>query len=70
MEISEVIKNIRSQLSLSQKGLVRELYMGFISVNGWENDKSKPNRIARHDLEELWRKNNLGQKLMDLLKNN
>lgn len=29
MEISEVIKNIRSQLSLSQEGLARELHMGF-----------------------------------------
>ena len=26
MEISEVIKNIRSQLSLSQEGLARELH--------------------------------------------
>ena len=33
MEISEVIKNIRSQLSLSQEGLARELHMGFTSVN-------------------------------------
>lgn len=36
MKISEVIKNIRSQLSLSQEGLVRKLHMGFTSVNRWE----------------------------------
>lgn len=48
MVISEVIKNIRSQLSLSQEGLARELHMGFTSVNRWENNKSKPNQIARH----------------------
>ena len=39
MEISEVIKNIRSQMSLSQEGLARELHMGFTSVNRWENNK-------------------------------
>ena len=56
MEISEVIKNIRSQLSLSQEGLARELHMGFTSVNRWENNKSKPNQIARRALAELCRK--------------
>ena len=66
MEISEVIKNIRSQLSLSQEGLARELHMGFTSVNRWENNKSKPNQIARHALAELC-KNNLDQELIDLL---
>ena len=44
---AEVIKNIRSRLSLSQEGLARELHMGFTSVNKWENNKSKPNQIAR-----------------------
>ena len=37
MDISEVIKNIRSELNLSQEGLARELHMGFTSVNRWEN---------------------------------
>ena len=50
MDISEVIKNIRSELNLSQEGLARELHMGFTAVNRWENHKSKPNQIARHAL--------------------
>lgn len=56
MEMSEVIKNIRSQLSLSQEGLARELHMGFTSVNRRENNKSKSNQIARHVLIELCKK--------------
>ncbi len=64
MEISEVIKSIRSQLSLSQEGLARGLHMGFTSVNRWENNKSKPNQIARHALAELCRKNNLDLELI------
>ena len=70
METSKVIKNIRSKLSLSQEGLTRELRMRFISVSRWENNKLKPNQIARHALAEICRKNNLDQELMDLLKNN
>lgn len=70
MEISEVIKNIRLELNLSQEGLARELHMGFTSVNRWENHKSKPNQITRHALAELYRKNNLDQKLIDSLEAN
>lgn len=56
MDISEVIKNIRSELNLSQEGLARELHMGFTSVNRWENHKSKPNQTVRHALAELRKK--------------
>lgn len=70
MEISEVIKNIRLKLNLSQEELARELHMGFTSVNRWENHKSKPNQIARHALAELCRKNNLDQKLIESLEAN
>ena len=70
MDISEVIKNIRSELNLSQEGLARELHMGFTAVNRWENHKSKPKQIARHALAELCRKNNLDQKLIESLEAN
>ena len=41
--------------------------MGFTSVNRWENNKSKPNQIARHALVELCKKNNLDQELIEAL---
>lgn len=67
MELSEIIKTIRSELNLSQEGLARELYVGFSSVNRWENNKSKPNHIARYALIELCKKKNLDQDLISLL---
>lgn len=70
MEIAEVIKNIRLELNLSQKGLARELHMGFTSVNRWESHKSKQNQIKRHALVELCRKTNLNQKLIKSLEAN
>lgn len=63
MDIPEVIKNIRSELNLSQEGLARELHMGFTSVNRWENNKSKPNQIARHALAEICRKKQFKSKV-------
>ena len=67
MELSEIIKTIRSELNLSQEGLARELHVGFSSVNRWENNKSKPNQIARYALIEICKKKNLDQDLMSLL---
>lgn len=67
MELSEIIKTIRSELNLSQEGLARELHVGFSSVNRWENNKSKPNQIARYALIELCKKKKLGQELISLL---
>lgn len=67
MELSEIIKTIRSELNLSQEGLARELHVGFTSVNRWENNKSKPNQIARYALIELCKKKNLDQDLISLL---
>ena len=67
MELSEIIKTIRSELNLSQEGLARELHVGFSSVNRWENNKSKPNQIVRYALIELCKKRNLDQDLISLL---
>ncbi len=67
MELSEVIKNIRLELNLSQEGLARELHVGFTSVNRWENNKTKPNQIARHALVELCKKKKLKQDLIETL---
>ena len=67
MELSEIIKTIRSELNLSQEGLARELHVGFSSVNRWENNKSKPNQISIYALIELCKKKNLDQDSISLL---
>ena len=67
MELSEIIKTIRSELNLSQEGLARELHVGFSSVNRWENNRSKLNQIARYALIELCKKKNLDQDSISLL---
>lgn len=67
MELSEIIKTIRSELNLSQEGLARKLHSGFNSVNRWENNKSRPNQIARYALIELCKTKDLGQDLILLL---
>lgn len=69
MELNIIIKTIRTKLGISQETLARELHVGFTSVNRWENNKSKPNQIARHSLIELCKNNSIDEELITLLKN-
>ena len=43
----ETIKKVRKTLNMSQEQLARELHVSFSTVNRWENEKSKPNNIAK-----------------------
>lgn len=67
MELGEIIKTIRMDLGLSQEGLARELHVGFTSVNRWENNHTKPNRIALHALIELCKNRNISSEQIELL---
>lgn len=67
MELGEIIRTIRLDLGLSQEGLARELHVGFTSVNRWENNRTKPNRIALHALIELCKNRNISSEQIELL---
>lgn len=70
MDIPEVIKNIRSELNLSQEGLARELHMG-VSLRLTDGRTINRNQIRLQDT--LWQKfveKNLNQKLIESLETN
>ena len=46
-----LVKEVRRQLSLSQEDLARELGVSFATVNRWENEQSKPSRLAKAQLD-------------------
>ena len=41
------VKDIRTQLGISQEELARALGVSFATVNRWENGKTYPSRLAR-----------------------
>jgi putative transcriptional regulator len=45
-EISDLIKDLRSQLGLTQEQLAARLGVTFPTVNRWENQRAKPSKIA------------------------
>lgn len=42
----KLIKYVRSQLNLTQEELAHELGVSFSTINRWENDQTKPMKIA------------------------
>jgi len=44
---SALLKEIRRQLALSQEDLARQLGVSYATVNRWENDLSKPSKLAK-----------------------
>ena len=50
-DFSYFIKKVRVHLKMSQEGLARELGMSFSTINGWENEKTRPNRVARSQID-------------------
>ncbi len=51
--LPELVKEIRSQLALSQEDLARELGVSFATVNRWENGKSSPSKLARAQFDNF-----------------
>ena len=47
MEFPEKIKYVREKLDMSQEDLAHALNVSFSTVNRWENEKTKPIKMAR-----------------------
>jgi len=45
-----LVKEVRSQLAISQEDLAREIGVSFATVNRWENGQSKPSKLAKAQL--------------------
>ncbi len=53
MKNSEIIKEIRSCLNLSQNELAEKLGVSFATVNRWENGHCEPSQIAMNEIKRL-----------------
>lgn len=50
---SELVKELRSALGLSQEGLARRMNVSFSTVSNWENGRTKPLPALAHLLVEM-----------------
>ena len=59
MKNSEIIKEIRSCLGLSQSELAKKLGVSFATVNRWEKQRCEPSQIAVNAIKSLCANNNI-----------
>lgn len=54
--LRRMIKEVRTQLGLSQEELAHALGVSFASINRWENGKASPSKLARAQFDTFCRK--------------
>lgn len=59
MKNSDIIKEIRSRLSLSQMELAEKLGVSFATVNRWEKGRCDPSQIAQNAIRQLCTQNKI-----------
>jgi putative transcriptional regulator len=52
-DLSKLLKTLRKKIGLSQEELAQRLGVSFTSVNRWENEQTKPSKLARRQIEKL-----------------
>ena len=57
--LGEQIRTLRKALHWSQEDLAREIGVSLSTVQRWETKGGKPIRLARMELERLFRKANI-----------
>lgn len=59
MKNSEIVKEIRSRLRLSQSELAEKLGVSFATVNRWEKERCEPSQIAVNAIKRLCASNHI-----------
>lgn len=59
MKNSEIVKEIRSRLKLSQSELAEKLGVSFATINRWEKERCEPSQIAVNAIKSLCASNNI-----------
>lgn len=67
MDFSQVVKNIRNRLNMSQEQLAREIHVSFATINRWENGKNSPNMLAKKALYDFCREKGVEEEKLKYL---
>ena len=52
-QFADLVREVRSQLGISQENLARELGVSFATVNRWENGRTRPMKLARAQFDSF-----------------
>lgn len=64
MSFSEIVKNVRVRLKLTQEQLAHDLNISFSTINRWENGRTTPSKLAKMRLMEYCLQKNVGEAVL------
>ena len=70
MNFAQIVKEIRTELDMSQEQLARELDVSFATINRWENGKNSPNMLTKKVFYEYCKEKKLNEKLIQNILDN
>lgn len=59
IDYAGALRQLRSELNLSQKEFAKFLNVSFVSVNRWENGKHQPTVLVKERLKKLFKQYNI-----------
>ena len=59
MNFAEKVRFAREKLNFSQEDLARALNVSYATINRWENEKTKPNKMAQGVFANFCKKNGI-----------
>jgi len=67
MMIDEILKAIRKELNISQEILAHDLSVSFTTINRWENNHSKPSRLAMIQIKDYCKQKGISSEIVSAL---
>jgi len=60
-QLSEKIKKLRKKMGWTQEDLTRQIDVSLSTVQRWETKGTKPTRLARRELEKLFKETGIDE---------
>ena len=67
MSIDKILKRIRQELNISQEALARDLNVSFTTLNRWENNRTKPSRLAMIQINDYCKQKDISSEIVSAL---
>ncbi|MFA6731067.1 MAG: helix-turn-helix transcriptional regulator [Candidatus Izemoplasmatales bacterium] len=67
MTIDVILIAIRKELNVSQEQLARDLNVSFTTLNRWENNRSKPSRLAMMRITDYCKEKGVSEETISVL---
>lgn len=59
IDYQKAVKDLRDKLIMTQTEFAKMLGVSFISINRWENGRNRPTTVARKQIVQLCKENNI-----------